>query len=186
MKDEREKKFTCPHGELICLPVDMKQIRAEVAEWEDKNHAPAVPLIAQETFEARVSGRGVDMMPNPHDPAYKRALEFWDWRRYQFMEAKVISRSVRFDEPTAYTTIALILVSQERLSLFRFIVNISEVTQEAVDKAARRFRLHLARQAYSRLACKNGKGRYSYSGNGVQGSGRVVQFTRLEGRQAAH
>lgn len=182
--------FKCDAGELECTPIDMRAMRDAAAKWESDNPMPQPPLVARETFEAVMAGRGVDMLPNPDDETYKSQLSLWNWKRYQFTESLMIKSSVQLAEPGDYQTLALILIDGrdggKRQQLYRFIRNISEVTQEAVDEAAKRFRLQMAQQAAARLAHK-GRGRArTIRGNGVQGSGRDVQFTRVGSRQTYH
>lgn len=182
--------FKCEFGELQCVPVDMKGIRAETAVWEQQHPAPTVPLIAQETFEAVVSGRGVDMLPNPGDKVYKKQLAEWEWQRRLFMENKMFGRSIQFQGPDDWAVLALVMTDtnqdSQRFRLFRFIIDISEVTEEAVETAGRRFRLHLERQTALRLAHKIGQGQGANRGTGLSGGGRTVRPAGLESGQVIY
>lgn len=162
----------------------MKEIRAETAVWEQQHPAPLVPLVAQETFEAAFSGRGVDMLPNPGDKAYKKQLAEWEWQRRLFMESKMFGRSIQFQSPDDWAVLALVMTDtnqdSQRFRLFRFIIDISEVTEEAVETAGRRFRLHLERQTAVRLADQAGQGQSANGRTGLPGSGRTVRSAGLE------
>jgi hypothetical protein len=178
--------FRCEAGELECSPVDMKEIRKRTAEWEKDHPAPVVPLVAHETFEAKMSGRGVDMLPNPEDETYQTQLREWNWKRYQQSEQAMIKQGVKLATPADFRVLALVMIDGKdgglRQQLYAFIHNISEVTQEAVDDTARRFRLQVARQAVARLAYQKGT-RISAAGrNRLQSGRRVVPLTSVGSR----
>lgn len=179
--------FKCDLGNLECVPVDMKEVRRETAEWEATHPAPVVPVISFKTFEAVTSGRSGDMLPNPDDPAYKKQLSDWQWQQRQFMEGKMFLRSVQLPTAAEWGMLARIMTdirpNSQRFELFRFIISISEVTEEAVKEAGKRFRLYVERTAVARLAYQRGQGASANGRNGLSGSGRTVQLACLEGGQ---
>jgi len=182
--------FKCEAGELECSPVDMKAIRRQTAEWEKEHPAPDVPIVAYETFEAKMSGRGVDMLPNPQDEVYQAQLREWNWKRYQQSEQAMIKQGVKLATPADFQVLALVMIDGKdgglRQQLYAFIHNISEVTQEAVDDTARRFRLQVARQAVARLAYQKGSRIGAAGRNRLQGGRRTVSVASVGSGQPAH
>jgi hypothetical protein len=126
------------------------------------------------------------MLPNPEDEAYKAQLKEWNWKRYQQSEQAMIKRGVKLVTPADFQVLALIMIDGKdgglRQQLFAFIHNLSEVTQEAVDEAGRRFRLQVARQAPARLVGKEGTCPCTAVGNRLQGGRRIVLFASVGSR----
>ena len=123
------------------VPADMDAVREIVSLYETTSPPPKPPMARIQTFESVSAGLEYDEIEDTTDETYVAAMD--DHRRqvYRIMELYFIRHCV--NNPDALS--GIMDDDVKRTGLFRYIVDISEVTQEAVAKAMDNFRVHVAK-----------------------------------------
>lgn len=189
----RTYRFEHELGALTVVPADMDAARAKVAEYDAERPPPEPPLkqpnwnwtLAQVANrwtkqgmtrkEARARALAdAEPVPDYDDPAYQEGMKLRRWFHYLIMETYFVKNCVLPDN--APETLKAILGDVDaRRSLFDYIVSISELTEAAVIKAARGFRLYMEWETARRLSRAHTR---------KQGRGLLV-FLGLRGRFGA-
>lgn len=128
-------------------PADMNKVRDLISLYEESHPPPKPPMIKIRTFEAAMDGREFDEVEDRDDEEYKAAVSDHKQQVFRIMEMYFIRNCVK--NPAELTDI--VSDDKKRLGLFNYIVGISEITEEAVAKAMRKFRVQVVRKASGRL-----------------------------------